>query len=51
MMYHIQCVNGFLLFVVPSILNMLPEAEFVHGNGEVTGLVVTVVEVPVIHRD
>lgn len=30
---------------------MLPEAKFVHGNGKVTGLVITVVQVPVIHRD
>lgn len=48
MIYH---VNRFLHFVVPSIFHMLPEAEFVHGNGKVTGLVVTVVEVPVVHRD
>lgn len=28
-----------------------PEAKLVHGDGEVSWLIVAVVEVPVIHRD
>lgn len=30
---------------------MLPEAEFVHSNSEMAGLFVTVVDVPVVHRN
>lgn len=30
---------------------LLPEAELVHGNGEVARLVVAVVQVAVVHRD
>lgn len=36
---------------IRSIFDVLPEAEFVHGNSEMAGLVVTVVQVPVVHRN
>lgn len=57
--YNIMEMNKNNLFAIPTARSpctvhsdqLLPEAELVHGDGEVARLVVAVVQVAVVHGD